>query len=690
MNEIYKRYDRGALSVVYVKNEHGRIGALVLPRERADDVDERALREREIEPLVQLYVRGDRLPSGYANGATMCGSGSTDAMSFVHQYEDGDAIVTELSDGRGREAVHTLILDKSVRAVETYAELKNASQGDICVEMISSGTLGMLSPFLSGEQTDSLEIMTARSFWSSEGRMATASAEDEALEVSWQRSGVRVKKIGQTGSMPVRGFFPFMAVRDVKSDVTWAFEAAVASSWQIEARRRDTGLSVGGGLADYDFGHWCKTLAPGESFRTPSAYMTAAVGGVNEASSRILDIHRKKMPKTLDELPVMFNEYCTTWGSPSHENLSKLTDALRGRGFEYLVIDAGWFRDRDHGWWETVGDWNVDEADLFPHGMGAVTAMIRDAGMTPGIWFEPEVCASASRLHDKEQMLLHRNGFVIDTGSRRFLDMRRDDVRRYLRERVVGMIKKYGFGYVKIDYNDCIGIGCDGAESLGEGLRQNIEASRDFFRELRESCPGIVMENCASGGHRLTPSMMELFDMASFSDAHECVYIPIIAANLHRLILPAQSQIWAVLHGSDDMRRIHYSMVNTFLGVMCLSGDVYSLDGEKWRLVGDDIAFYKRVRGIIRDGESKLYRHGVTSYRDPHGWQAVVRTCGDKALAVIHAFGGDHDKIGVPVGDYTISDVCEYGAHGASVVDGVLTVRMEHDFDAVAVLLKKA
>ena len=76
------------------------------------------------------------------------------------------------------------------------------------------------------------------------------------------------------------------------------------------------------------------------------------------------------------------------------------------------------------------------------------------------------------------------------------------------------------------------------------------------------------LENCASGGHRLEPEMMPLMSMASFSDAHECEEIPIIAANLHRVIQPTQSQIWAVIRQDDSLKRIAYSVANTFQGVL--------------------------------------------------------------------------------------------------------------------------
>lgn len=88
---------------------------------------------------------------------------------------------------------------------------------------------------------------------------------------------------------------------------------------------------------------------------------------------------------------------------------------------------------------------------------------------------------------------------------RRFWDMRQEEVISYLEDKVVGILKRYGFGYLKIDYNDNIGIGCEGAESLGEGLRQSVEVSRRFFERIRRKIPELVIENCSSGGHRLKP-----------------------------------------------------------------------------------------------------------------------------------------------------------------------------------------
>ena len=43
-------------------------------------------------------------------------------------------------------------------------------------------------------------------------------------------------------------------------------------------------------------------------------------------------------------------------------------------------------------------------------------------------------------------------------------------------------------------------------------------------------------------------------------------------------------------------------MINTFLGVMCISGDVTELSQKQWEKVDEGIAFYREASRIIRDG----------------------------------------------------------------------------------------
>ena len=679
----YSEYRFGDMLAAWWLDEKNHMGMTLIPAEMKDRVREH---RHTLEGLVQIHARGDQLPNGYGNGSTLATTTATDALRFVSQKKDGDTVVTELADETGRTVFHTLKWEKGLEALRVSVRFENRTGKPVTLDLISSLNMGGITPFAEDDAPGTLLLHRARSAWSAEGRLLTESIEEAMLERSWTGHALRIVKFGQVGSMPVRGWFPFAAVEDTANNVTWAMQIACPSSWQIEIRRKDDRLNMMASLPDEDFGQWAKTVAPGESFETPEAYVTVGHGGVDRVSQRLLTVHRANMPRPEAELPVLFNEYCTTWGDPSHENLVKIADRLQGHGIDFLVIDAGWYRREGAGWSDCGGDWIPEEKSMFPEGLKATADMIRAHGMIPGLWFEPETCARDSDIFRKEELLLTRRGTVIDTDNRRFLDLRKEEVQKYLDERVTGLLKRCGFGYTKIDYNDCIGTGCDDPDSLGEGLRQNMQGTLDFFRSMRESIPDLWIENCSSGGHRLEPSLMGATDMASFSDAHECPEIPIIAAQLHRLILPGQSQIWAVLRAKDSLRRINYSLVNTFLGVMCLSGDVADLSAEQWAKVDEGIRFFKAVRGIIRDGISAFHGEVSRSWRHPEGWQAVCRTAGGETLTVIHTFGGKFPgQVSLPVSGSRILRVMDSEESRITLENGILTVELKAPFEAIAI-----
>ena len=378
-----------------------------------------------------------------------------------------------------------------------------------------------------------------------------------------------------------------------------------------------------------------------------------------------------------------------TWGNPTEENVARAARSLEGHDIDTFVIDAGWYGSPQ--WWSSIGDWDVSEVK-FPHGIAGTAKTIRDAGMRPGLWFELECATAESELaKNHPDWLLKQNGVPINTG-RMFLDMENPAVRAYLKTSVIDFLRDNGFGYLKIDYNDTIGLGCDSPDGLGEGLRRNMLASQDFFREIFEGVPGIQIEICSSGGHRLEPSMLNLGTFSSFSDAHECVTIPVIAANLHRLMQPSKSEIWAVLRASDSLRRLDYSLVNTMLGVMCLSGDFAALNEEQLRAVDRAVAFYREASPVIRDGESTFFCPERQSYQHPEGWQAVVRRDGKsgKTLAVLHTFGGElppEVTLPVPGGTSRIEDTLCSENNEIRLTDEGLVIPLHANFEAVAVLL---
>ncbi|WEV64398.1 alpha-galactosidase [Bifidobacterium sp. ESL0732] len=675
------------------------------------------------EPLIQAKIIGDDYPGGYAQGRTMRGAPTTYAMHFTGQQVGktkigADSVVTKFRDERGLEYTHRLVFGTQSHAIEVQTEVTNISDKPVTFEMLSSFTLGSLTPFTNGMATGELTIHRMRSTWSAEGRLESRSTEELQLEPDWQEHVANSVRFGCVGSFPVRGWVPFIAVEDKATSVTWAAATTHASSWQIEAYRKDNGLSISGGIADREFGHWTHTVNPGETFCAPPAVLCVVKGGVDEASQALARHVRERLELPSSEcwtaeggLPVVFNEFCTTWGLPTEKSVLAQIEELKGKGVTYLVMDAGWFDSQPFHDSSRFGKWQVSSKS-FPHGIRYVVDAIHRAGMKAGIWFEFEVVGRQEPdCFNKTEWLLKRDDLPITSENRRFWDMRNPEVQEYLHTRVIDFLRDNDFDYIKVDYNETIGIGCQtsgqNGRSLGDGLFDVVQASQSFFRRIRKELPDVTIEVCSSGGHRLVHSFMEIGAMASFSDAHECDEIPVIAGNMHRIIEPRQSQIWAVMRAEQTEAQERYRLVSGFLGRLCLSGDMGSLNAAQWGIVEKAIALYKTASDVIDDGVSAFYGTPISSYRNPSGWQAIVRRgCGKaqgKTLVVLHTFAhfNQDDMKGIvslPVDSSSATAlICLSGDEpGKSFMrddvkvqycDGCLRISGLRDWDAVALVL---
>ena len=155
------------------------------------------------------------------------------------------------------------------------------------------------------------------------------------MEPSWARHGVRWERFGQVGSLPVNGWFPWMVLEDAENGVFWGCLLAHNASWQMEVCRQDDAVALTGGLADYGFGHWRKTLRPGARFQSPPAYLTVCRGkDVDDAARRLVHAMDADIPAA--PLPLFFNEYCTTWGVPSAQSVTAQLACLRARALPTL------------------------------------------------------------------------------------------------------------------------------------------------------------------------------------------------------------------------------------------------------------------------------------------------------------------------------------------------------------------
>ena len=669
---FYKKYIFGDTAVCYqevpVEGHEGKttVGLALFPVGEEKEVP--------MDSLIQVSFTGDETLIDYTLGVTMRNREGT-LLKVEEQAAEENGVVTRLRDARGNVYLHHLEYSPKTGVFTVWAEYCNLTGKEQTLESLQSFSVSGIHALCGGKATlAGLRLHRLTSAWSRECRPEEDSFSNLGLDTSWARYGVKCERFGEVGSMSNRGHFPFAAVEDKERHIVWAAMMEAPSSWQMEVYAEKETCALSGGLADYEFGHWRKRIAPGEGFTTHRAFLTVKGSVLSCCNAFVAEQEQRlEVPSSEESMPVLFNEYCTTWGCPSAENINAILKAIEPFPIDTFVIDCGWYKPDDKGWCNAIGDWRESRA-LFPEGISAVSSAIRAAGKHPGIWFEFEVAGRDSDCFYDESKLVKRDGHIITGKNRRFLDLRLPKVQEYLKERMLDFLRKNGFEYIKIDYNDSLGIGCDSADGAapGEGGRRIAEESLVWLAKLKEAVPGLVIENCSSGGSRIEPLRMSKVSMCSFSDAHECNEIPLVAANVSRVIPARQMQIWAVLREGESASRTIYSLCAAMMGRICLSGDVLHLDEERIRLIQEGLEFYQEVKDIVRYGSISLIDNTVEYYRAPEGRQVYIKEYEGRKLVVVH-FLESAEKVSLPLKGYRVKRAftdLAYTAEGELEIEG--------------------
>ena len=313
--------------------------------------------------------------------------------------------------------------------------------------------------------------------------------------------------------------FPFFNLESEASRQGVMVAVGWTGTWFADLEKRDPNrLTLAAGMLNTDL-----YLYPGEQIRTPSVALMFWSGdrmnGHNRFRRLVLAHHSRKV----DGSP--FYPLCSAFNyrdpQPCGEYSCLTADwaiamVRRYSMFELTPdvfwLDAGWHTgagDFRHGksWANTTGNWTVDR-ERFPEGLKPVSDAVHEAGAKFMVWFEPE------RVVKGTQWATEHKEWMLDTewpeGSEQstwyLFDLGNDEACDWLCKYYGDLIEENGIDYYRQDFNMLpAGYWRDADEPGRSGIKEirHIENLYKFWDYLLERFPGLLIDNCASGGKRL-------------------------------------------------------------------------------------------------------------------------------------------------------------------------------------------
>ena len=275
-----------------------------------------------------------------------------------------------------------------------------------------------------------------------------------------------------------------------------------AGEWQTEAEpQADGALRVRCGQRTT---HFC--LHPGESVRTPRIVLTFWDGDNdlrgNNLLRQLVFAHyapRRNGQPVFSPICASVNETAPD-GSYERPHLDAIPRLAR-RGIEVFWSDMDPQQWYPKGYPNGTGTWEVDRKK-YPHGLKPIGDAVRAAGMQYLLWFEPERVHRGTRIAE-----LHPEWVMKPKSSwGQLFRLGNPTARRWLTDCIDVQITAARLAWVRWDCNLMpldFWQANDTPDRQGITEMHHVEGLYAMWTELQRRHPGLLIDVCASGGHRL-------------------------------------------------------------------------------------------------------------------------------------------------------------------------------------------
>ena len=446
--------------------------------------------------------------------------------------------------------------------------------------------------------------------------------------------------IGSRRGTSSHQYNPFLIVAEQnageRTGGCYAMELVYSGGFQAEAERDQFGTTrVQMGIQEAGF-HY--PVAPGETFVTPEVALAYSGEGTDGLSGKLHDLIRDHIcrdPYKGQPKPVVVNSWEGAYMDIDHDYLVQLAKDARDLGIDMLVVDDGWFGERNDDN-SSLGDWVANEGKLGC----SLSQLIEDVnaeGVRFGIWMEPEMVSENSDLYRAHpDWALKLPGRAPVRGRNQLvLDLARRQVRKHVFESICHVLDSGNIEYLKWDYNRSIYEAYSAtADHQGRVLHDYVLGLYEILEQLRRKYPKLLIEGCSGGGGRFDLGMLYYTPQIWTSDNTDPIDRLWIQYGTSFGYPPAVMAAHVSKSPNEHTGRVtpmETRGVTAMYGAFGFEMDLARMPEEEKEAAKNQVRYYKQFEQLIREGDH--YRLNDPDLEPFCGWAFVSK---DQREALVH------------------------------------------------------
>lgn len=305
--------------------------------------------------------------------------------------------------------------------------------------------------------------------------------------------------------------------------------------------------------------------------------------------------------------------YCTWYALKADgvnaKNVEDQARLAKKLGCETIIVDDGWQKAQDAkaGYCLYNGDWEIDKT-RFTDFKGHVKK-VQSMGMNYMLWVGPSMIGENSKIYGKlkDKML-----YKAEWAKAWVADPRFPEVRKYLAERLINLMKETGINGYKIDFMDLMNTRYAGknlAQGNGRDYESVEEATVKLLSEIYTGCLALNPEVLIEFRQFYTsPVMQQYANMFRAVDCPNDVMEnrtrTLDARNLNYQVIHADPLAW---NENENVEASALQLLHTMLSVPQVSTDLTKTNAEHLKMLTFLLKQWRTFNFALTRGEAFNY-----------------------------------------------------------------------------------